>query len=92
MYDFAKSQSESFPGGFLTERRQRGKSGKPVCEKYAADVYYLYAFVEGIVSSDELQKDVMSKHKMKNANISQCDDSQELNEVHVSTHRYPETR
>ena len=81
MYDYAKSQTENFPGGFLTERRQRGKSGKPVCEKYAADVYYLYAFVEGIVSSDELQKNVMSKHKMKNANISQCDDSQELNEV-----------
>lgn len=49
---------------FLTKRRQRRNSGKPVWEnKYAADVYYLYAFVEGIAFSDELQKKLSEQAK-----------------------------
>lgn len=66
MYDYGKSRIEDFPAGHLTERRQRGKTGKPIGEKYAADVYYTYAFIEGIVSMSEFQREVMSKHKMRN--------------------------
>ncbi|XP_056003451.1 paramyosin-like [Ostrea edulis] len=66
LYDYAKSKIEDFPQGFLTERRQRG-TGKSVTEKYASDVYYIFAFVEGIVSTSEFQREVISKHKLKHA-------------------------
>lgn len=66
MYDYAKANIEEFPHGFLTERRQRG-TGKSITEKYASDVYYIYAFVEGVVSTTEFQREVMSRHKMKHS-------------------------
>lgn len=66
MFDYGKSRIEDFPAGHLTERRKRGKTGKTVGEKYAADIYYTYAFTEGIVSMSEFQREVMSKHKMRN--------------------------
>lgn len=43
MHDYA----EDFPAGHLTEQ---DKTGKTVGEKYAADVYYTCAFIEGIFS------------------------------------------
>lgn len=64
MYDYAKAYFEEFPPGFLKERRQRG-TGKSITEKYASDVYYIYAFVEGVVSTTEFQRVVLSRHKMK---------------------------
>jgi hypothetical protein len=70
MYDYTKSTYEEFPDGYLTERRQRGKNGKTVGKKYAADVYYLFAYCEGIVTSKELQREVMSKYKLKYASTS----------------------
>lgn len=65
MYDFAKSYIQEFPSRYLTECRQRG-SGKIITEKYATDVYFIYAFTEGIVSATDFQREVMSKYKMKN--------------------------
>lgn len=55
MYDYAKVIIEEFPHGFLTERRQRG-TGKSITEKYASDVYYIYAFVEEVVSTTEFKR------------------------------------
>ena len=81
MYDYAKSTYEEFPGGYLTERRQRGKNGKTVGEKYATDVYYLFAYCEGIVTSTELQREVMSKYKLKNASTSLRDFDQNSDNV-----------
>lgn len=65
MYDYGKSRIEDFPAGHLTDRRQRGKTGKPIGEKYAADVYYTYAFIEGIVSMSEFQREVMQTQDEK---------------------------
>lgn len=89
MYDYAKSTYEEFPSGYLTERRQRGKTGKTIGEKYATDVYYIFAFCEGIVSTAELQREVMSKHKMKYTSASlrefqiddqNCDDAEKVSQ------------
>lgn len=66
MYDYAKAYFEEFPHGFLTERWQRG-TGKSITEKYASDLYYIYVFVEEVVSTTEFQREVMSRHKMKHS-------------------------
>lgn len=55
-----KSYAEDFSVWYLTERTKRDKTGKTVEEKYA--VYYTYAFIKGIVSKLEFQKEIMHEN------------------------------
>jgi hypothetical protein len=68
LYDLAKDRCDNVPQGYLSKRVQREHLKKSVPEKYASDVYLLYGFVNGSVSLDVLQKEVLSKHKQRGTN------------------------
>jgi hypothetical protein len=48
MYDYAKAKFEDFPPRYLTEHI-KVRTGRSLFDKYATDVYYIYAFGEGTV-------------------------------------------
>lgn len=96
MYDYAEANFEEFPHGFLTERRQRG-TGKSVTEKYASDVYYIYTFVNGVVSTTKFQREVKNRHKMKHSllqetPINHMTSNEETNEIMTSNEEAKENQ
>ncbi|KAK3083984.1 hypothetical protein FSP39_006285 [Pinctada imbricata] len=64
LYDYARHYCQNMPDGSLSTRVQRS-NGKTVMEKYAIDIYLLFNYVEGSVSSQVIERDVLSAHKKK---------------------------
>ncbi|KAK3108875.1 hypothetical protein FSP39_017671 [Pinctada imbricata] len=64
LYDYARHYCPNMPDGSLSTRVQRS-NGKTVMEKYAIDIYLLFNYVEGSVSSQVIERDVLSAHKKK---------------------------
>ena len=64
VYDYARHACPDMPEGSLSNRVQRS-NGRSVVQKYAADIYLLYSYIEGSVSSQTLLSEVMSSHRRR---------------------------
>ena len=80
MYDYARHACPDMPEGSLSNRVQRS-NGKAVIHKYAADIYLLFGFMEGSVSAQTLQSEVMSSHRRRIDRLNST-----MNETYVNEH------
>lgn len=77
LYDLAKQKCVHFPPGQLVKRVHRGQNSKTVVGKYASDIYYLYSFIEGLISETVLQNEIMSKSRTRNEQSFICTPSKQ---------------
>ncbi|KAK3093526.1 hypothetical protein FSP39_016758 [Pinctada imbricata] len=64
LYDYARYKCSDMPEGSLSNRVQRN-NGRSVAQKYASDIYLLFHYIDGSVSAQMLQQEVMSSHRRR---------------------------